>query len=98
MSQKYVTRTFSKETLLEVLWEDAEGFDIIENEIYDTSRWSNWYNLIFKYEDKFYETQYSVGATESQDESPWEYDGPEIVCYLVEPVEVTVTKYTNVKL
>jgi hypothetical protein len=97
-TQKYVTRMFPKETLQEVLWEDAEGFEIIENEIYDTSRWSTWHNLIFKHEDKFYETQYSQGATESQDEIPWEYDGPEIECYLVEPKEVTTIKYVNVKL
>ena len=98
-----VKRTFPKEDLLDLLdCSENEGFDgytLITNEMVDTSRWSIHYNLIFKFEDKFYQAPYSVGATESQDEGPWEYEGDEapIDCYEVEPVEKTVIVYKRVK-
>ena len=91
------TRKFKTETLRELIWEEEfDGFKLIETEMFDTSRWSIHYNMIFSYEDKFYQTQYSTGATESQDESPFEYDGPEIDCVEVKPVERTVIKYVAV--
>lgn len=42
-------------------------------------------------------TTYSVGATEMQEERPWEFDGDEIVCTEVEPKEVTVVTWIPVK-
>ena len=55
----------------------------ISNKIVDSTRWSIVSEIIFNFEDKFYQTTYSVGATEQQDEGPWEYDN-EIECYEVE--------------
>lgn len=84
---------FPKETLREMLWEDVDGFEIVENEISGTSRWSIHYRLVFKHDGKFYLTSYSVGATESQDESPFEYSPDEVECKEVFPVEKTIIVY-----
>ena len=92
---------FSKETLVDLVYDeyDETRFEILENEIQDSSRWSIHYNLIFKVLEtgKIYETYYSVGATECQEESPFEYEGDEIEVTEVEPYEVTVIKYKAVK-
>lgn len=68
----------------------------IYDEIIDTSRWSIHHRCVFKDVDgKFYEARYSVGATESQDERPWEYD-TDVTCDEVELREVKVTKWVKV--
>lgn len=84
---------FPKETLREMLWDEVDGFEIIETEIVDTTRWSIIHSLVFKHDGKFYATSYSVGATENQDESPFEYDPDEIECKEVFPVEKTIIVY-----
>ena len=66
----------------------------ILNEITDTSRWSVYHRIVFGYEGKFYETHYSEGATEMQDESPWEYED-EVECDEVELKEVKVKKWVK---
>ena len=92
---------FSKETLVDLVYDeyDETKFEILENEIQDSSRWSIRYNLIFKVLEtgKIYETYYSDDATEYQEESPFEYEGDEIEVTEVEPYEVTVIKYKAVK-
>ncbi len=91
---------FKKEELQDLLWDDIEDeakWEIIEDKIIENTRWSILHRLIYKYDGKFYETSYSVGATEQQDERPFEYDDDIIECHEVEPVEVTVTKYRRVK-
>ena len=65
------------------------------DEITDTSRWSIHHRIIFKHEGKFYETYYSEGATEMQDESPWEYED-EVECDEVELKEVKVVKWVRI--
>jgi hypothetical protein len=65
------------------------------DEIYEASRWSTHHRIIFSYQGKFYEAQYSKGATEMQDESPWEYDD-EVECHEVELKEVKVKKWVRV--
>lgn len=51
-------------------------FELVSEQLYDTSRWSMTYMRIYKevVSEKFYRTTYSVGATEMQDESPYEYE------------------------
>jgi len=88
---------FKKEFLQRVVSDDAEGVEVIKDEIIDTSRWSIHYNMVFKFEDKLYEVQYSCGATEQQDEQPFEYDGDEIECPEVIAVPKTVIDYVRVK-
>lgn len=87
---------FTKEFLQDLNWgsfRSNKEVEIIEDEIVETSRWSVHYRMVFKFEDKFYVTYYSRGATESQDESPYEYDDDEIECQEVFPVTKTVTVY-----
>lgn len=78
---------FSKEFLQD------QGGETVECTIMGTSRWSIQYRRVFKHEGKFYGTFFSRGATESQDESPYEYDGDEIECPEVRPIEKTITVY-----
>jgi hypothetical protein len=79
---------FSKEFLLENALENE-----ISDKIIDRSRWSVTYRRIFEFQGKFYETHYSVGATEYQEECPYEGEGDEIECKEVFPTEVTVIVY-----
>ena len=67
----------------------------IKDEVTGTSRWSIFHDIVFEYEGKFYQTSYSVGATECQDESPWE-DEDEIECTEVVEKEVMVKKWVAV--
>ncbi|UZD72353.1 hypothetical protein [Bacillus siamensis] len=66
----------------------------ILEEITDTSRWSIHYRIVFAYQDKFYETTYREGATELQEERPWEYDD-QVECFEVELKEVKVRKWVR---
>lgn len=67
-------------------------YSALLDEITDTSRWSIHHRIIFSYQGKFYQAYYSEGATEMQDESPWEYED-EIECVEVELKEVKVKKW-----
>lgn len=82
-----------RETLLDIMDEEV---NVLVDEIVDTSRWSIQYDFVFKYQGKIYQTGYQVGATEQQDEGPWEYDKV-VACYEVEPYEKTVTEYRLVE-
>ena len=77
--------------LKEFLQED-QG-ETIEDKIIGQSRWSTAHRRIFKFEGKFYETCYSHGSTECQDESPYEYEPDQIECKEVFPVEKTIIVY-----
>lgn len=72
---------------------------LVHSELLDTSRWSHHYEAVFKDVDsgKLYRTHYSSGATECQDESPYEYDGDEIEFEEVEAYETKKTNYRSVK-
>lgn len=78
---------FAKEFLREF-----EG-ETVEDKIIEHSRWSVRHTRIFIYDGRFYKTHYSVGATESQDESPYEYDDEEIECPEVQPKTAQITVY-----
>jgi hypothetical protein len=73
--------------------DSLEGFRLIEDVLYDTSRWSEHYRLTIKRksDEKFFQSTYSVGATESQDERPFEYTEP--IFKEVFPVQKIVTVY-----
>lgn len=90
---------FPKDDLQELVgWGDPEGYEIVLNQLDGNSRWSLEYRLVFKHGDKFWETSYRTGATEQQDESPWEYDSAEIECWQVEPFTVAKTDYKSVNI
>lgn len=74
-----------------------DGVEIIKDTITDNSRWSIFHAITFRWIDgKTYRAYYSVGATEQQDESPWEYD-KEVECEEVAEVPVTTTQWLLVK-
>ena len=82
---------FKKEFLQELSWKDKDS--IILTELIDTGRWTIHSRRVFEFEGKFYETFFSEGATECQEESPYEYDDDEIECKEVFKVEKTVIVY-----
>ncbi len=92
---------FKKDDLKELLWgDDLEingkvAVTVLNEQIY-SSRWSSRHVLVFSYDGKFYETTYSRGLTEMQDERPFEYEPEEIECQEVVPVEVTKIEYRPV--
>src|SRR5258708_20567292 len=65
MEQEYLVLT--KDEAFDILSGDSDYKSILE-EFMGKSRWSLHYRLVFEKEGKFYETSYSRGATESQDE------------------------------
>ena len=69
---------------------------LIEDDIIDTTRWSIVHEIVFEDKGKFYMTTYSEGATEYQDERPWEYEN-EVKCTEVELKEVKVKKWIPVE-
>lgn len=90
-------QAFNKEDLIDCLSDDSDVLAKIRDELVETTRWSVLRELTFGTMDgKVYQTTYSVGATEMQDEGPFEYDGDLIHCIEVEPVEVTVIEYRPV--
>lgn len=86
---------YIKRELQDLLWGESDYLEVIEDKIIDTGRWSIHHSLVFK--DKkagsYYQTTYSVGATEQQDESPFEYDPEEIECKAVSPIKKEITVY-----
>ena len=88
---------FKKQFLLDVL-DAGVGSDggPVEDMLVGNSRWSLHRRMVFASGGKFYESNYYVGATECQDEGPYEYDGDEIECAEVRPTERSVTIYERV--
>lgn len=86
------TLTLTKQEALDIL--DGDG--VVVDEITGTSRWSIHHYLVFRMDGKLWNTSYQVGATEQQDESPWEYE-KEVKCFEVEAYEKIVTDYRRVK-
>lgn len=74
-----------------------DGVEVIQDTLVHNDRWSIHHEIIFKWIDgKFYKAHYSVGATELQDESPWEYE-KEVKCIEVHQVERLVKVWEPVE-
>lgn len=71
-------------------------YTAIKNDIVDIGRWSINHEIVFAHNGKFYRTYYSEGATEMQEERPWEYE-QEVECYEVELVEKLVKVWETKK-
>ena len=85
---------FKKSVLQDILWGEAGSIE--ENLIVDHDRWTVSYKLVFThpdYPERFFLTYYRRGATELQDEAPWEYGPDPVECKEVFPVEKTITVY-----
>jgi len=89
-----MTVKFSKDYLKDEL--DLPYANTIVDSIIDTTRWSIIHEIVFADKGKFYRTTYSGGATECQDERPWEYED-EVECEEVELREVKVKKWMPVE-
>lgn len=74
----------------DIVYECLDDWEKIEENVVDTSRWSIRYVGIFKHipSGKYYQMSWSVGATEYQDERPFDYEDPDLI--EVEQVEVKV--------
>ena len=61
-----------------IVFGDTEKFKIILDRITSNSRWSIRHEIVVQRlgDNKFFKSKYSVGATECQDESPYEYCEP----------------------
>ena len=71
----------------DVVYGEHDAWKLVTTpQIDDTSRWSIHKSVVAQHvpTGKYYEFCYSEGATESQDESPYEYDDT------YEPVEVSL--------
>ena len=88
------TKVFSKDYLMDEL--DLPYDNTIVDRIVNTTRWSIIHEIVFEDNGKFYMTTYSKGATECQDERPWEYKD-EIKCTEVELKAVKVKKWIPVE-
>jgi hypothetical protein len=90
------TAEFNKGDLISLAdSDDPEMLKRISDRITGTGRWSIRHEMVFQdlRTGKFYVTQYSRGATEQQDETPFQYAKDTIVCHEVRPVEKMVTVY-----
>ena len=86
---------FSRSFLQEMVVDGVEGK--VSDTITSVSRWSVNHRMVFLRDGKFYVSQYSRGATEVQDESPYEYSADEVECPEVHGVERTVIVYELVQ-
>lgn len=88
---------FKKEVLQAIIYDDCINADKVGDTIQTSTRWSILHTMIFKYKDKFYMADYSVGATELQEERPYEYAADKIECPEVELKEVMIKKWVLVE-
>jgi len=84
---------FKKEMLQEIVYDDCMFAEMVEDNIIDNTRWSIIHKMVFRYKDRFYQVIYSEGATEQQEEIPFEHAAEEIECPEVEQKEVKVKKW-----
>lgn len=93
MAQEREKLVLTKEEAQAIVWEDTSDYEIISDEVVDTRRWSADHEIIIKRlsDGKFFADGYSVGLTEMQDESPYEYSDPDFT--EVFAVEKTIIVY-----
>lgn len=83
----------------EIVCEYDENWEEIESNPVDTSRWSIHYEGIFKHipTEKYYKFKWRVGATEDQDERPFEY-AKEVIPVEVHKVEKVVQVWETINV
>jgi len=95
MIQKAVTRVFTKEFLKNVVWGDTD-VEIADERIIEQRRWAVLYEMVFKYEGKYYRIHYDRPATEMQDVGLFECEPDNIEVTQVEKVEVVTHQWRPV--
>ncbi len=73
-------------------WGGGDDYEFIERSFSHHSRWSVWYNIIFKYADKYWRVLWPTPATESQESELW---SDEIEATEVEPIIIPTTTYVE---
>jgi hypothetical protein len=90
------TKKFDKEYLTEELGLPYEADNIVQlDEAVGKGRWSIEHRIVFEDGGEYWEAFYQVGATESQEERPWEYETV-VVGTKVEKRPVTVEQWVHI--
>lgn len=68
----------TKDQARDILSDDQDEYQIIEDKVVSNQRWSTYNRLVIQRisDGRFFATYYSAGATEQQEERPWEYEEP----------------------
>ena len=77
-----------------IVFADTDEWEKIQSEIVQNTRWSIIHTGVFKHIEsgKYYRFNWSEGATEIQDELPYEYED-EVEVHEVLPKEKTIIEY-----
>ena len=89
------SKTVDKEELILALSGDSERIEVLKDSLIDSSRWSLIYEVIFLdgEDGKTWSTTYTTGATENQDQGPFEYDDEMVPCIEMEAAKIVVETY-----
>ena len=87
-------RTFDMSTIDEARFLDIDGYEKVSYEPSHTTRWSIYYEFIFRFEDRLWMVIWGEGATEAQESTMWE---DTVEATEVEATEVTTTQYVPVE-
>lgn len=84
----------SADLLRDAIWDDLADspIELLDDQITGKSRWSDIHTMTFKFEGKYYQTEYRTGSNESSEERPFDYVN-EVECEEVKPVEKTTIVY-----
>jgi len=86
----------SREDAQDLAYDDHDGsiYEVVVNKTIDTTRWSIIRELVIKTlsDGRYWKDTYSIGATESQDETAFEYSDPEFLEVFPTTVETVVYK------
>ena len=76
-----------------IVFGDTDDYEIIQDRIVSHGRWSVTHEVVIQRlsDGKYFSDGYSVGATESQYESPYDYGEPNFI--EVFPIETTIIAY-----
>ena len=80
--------TLSKDEAIEIL--DGESGIVMYDKIIGTGRWSVHHEIVFLLNAKYWIGRYQIGATETQDQGPWD-NQISVIFSEVEPFTKTVT-------
>ena len=82
-------RTFPLDLLDELRWGLEEGYEKVSYELSHQTRWSTYYEFVFKHDGKLWSLIWGEGSTEMQETPMWGDT--------VEAIEVVATEVTKIK-
>ena len=87
---------FENQWLQDLVYDELDSnilAEIVEDTIVGTGRWTITHRIVFLFGNQFYTRTYNVGATEYQDEGPFEFEDDWVECPEVFEVQKTITVY-----